>query len=95
MAPALGGGSAGGRAGGAAPSEMESHAEALFRTVDRDGSGLISFDEFQSWWTRRTIAMSDGRQMDSGLMDEAKAKWDELDSDGSGDLDTSEFEKLM
>ena len=91
MAPALGGG----MAGGAAPTEMESHAEALFRTVDRDGSGLISFEEFQSWWTRRTLVLSAGRQMDSSLMDEARAKWVELDSDGSGDLDAREFENLI
>jgi hypothetical protein len=35
---------------------METHAEALFAAVDRDGSGLISFEEFQSWWLRRARA---------------------------------------
>eukprot|EP01043_Picozoa_sp_COSAG02_P028551 COSAG02_NODE_1734_length_11163_cov_43.814262_10_plen_1591_part_01 len=73
--------------------DMESHAEALFAAVDRDGSGLISYEEFASWWLRRANATSGS--LGGSAMDEVKAKWDEMDRDGSGDLDASEFEALL
>jgi hypothetical protein len=97
---ALGGGGGGGgaaaappplgAAGGQPPPDMETHAEALFAAVDRDGSGLISYEEFQTWWAQRTSATAD-----ESLLGDAKAKWDELDRDGSGDLDAKEFENLI
>ena len=36
--------------------ESETPAEALFRAVDRDGDGQISFQEFASFWTERQLA---------------------------------------
>ena len=65
----------------------------LFERVDRDGSGLISFAEFVEWWSHRQL--STGHTLDAGLAAKMKQRWKELDRDGSGDLDKTEFESLM
>ena len=99
--PAAGGSSGLGRPAPPAPPqlepepelEMESQAEALFRMVDTDGSGQISYNEFASWWSRRQLATLGA--LDEGTMEDAKKLWVELDADGSGDLDPEEFSKLM
>ena len=70
-----------------------SQAAVLFERVDVDGSGLISFDEFVDWWAHRQL--STGHTLDEGLAATMQEKWNELDRDGSGDLDKNEFESLM
>ena len=65
----------------------------LFELVDRDGSGLISFAGFVEWWSHRQL--STGHTLDDGLAAKMKQRWKELDRDGSGDLDKTEFESLM
>ena len=70
-----------------------SQAAVLFERVDIDGSGLISFDEFVDWWAHRQL--STGHTLDEGLAARMQEKWNELDRDGSGDLDKNEFESLM
>lgn len=61
--------------------------------MDSNQSGTISFDEFASWWSRRTVAT--GGALDEELIGRMQQQWAELDTDGSGDLDGSEFEVLM
>ena len=73
--------------------EQQSLAVALFEQVDRDGSGLISFDEFVDWWAQRQL--STGHTLDKILAEKIQKQWNELDRDGSGDLDKNEFESLM
>jgi hypothetical protein len=54
--------------------------------VDSNQSGTISFDEFASWWSRRTVAT--GGALDEELIGRMQQQWAELDTDGSGDLGT-------
>ena len=72
---------------------QETSAQALFDGVDVDGSGLISFDEFVTWWSGRLLAT--GGSLDKHLAARVQQKWDALDTDGSGSLDRDEFESLM
>ena len=65
--------------------EQQSLAVALFEQVDRDGSGLISFDEFVDWWAQRQL--STGHALDKILAEKIQKQWNELDRDGSGYLD--------
>ena len=71
----------------------ETSAQALFDGVDMDGSGLISFDEFMTWWSGRLLAT--GGSLDKHLAARVQQKWDALDTDGSGSLDRDEFESVM
>ena len=64
--------------------EMQTPAEAIFATVDRDGSGSISFDEFATWWSRRTVATTG--EVNAELMGEMQAMWSQYDVDSSGAL---------
>ena len=73
-------------AGGSAGSADETPAQTLFRQVDSNQSGTISFDEFASWWSRRTVAT--GGALDEELIGRMQQQWAELDTDGSGDLGT-------
>ena len=70
-----------------------SQAAVLFERVDRDGSGLISFDEFFEWWSHRQL--STGRALDKTAAAKIQQQWSVLDRDGSGSLDKNEFESLM
>ena len=71
----------------------ETSAQALFDRVDKDDSGLISFDEFITWWSQKKLAT--GGRLDKHLAAEVQQEWDKLDADGSGDLDRNEFDSLM
>jgi len=68
-------------------------AAELFDRVDTDGSGLLSFNEFASWWSRKQLAI--GRPLDRQLAAKVQQQWAQLDTDGSGDLDRGEFESVM
>ena len=74
-------------------SPEDSQAATLFNRVDSDGSGRISFDEFVDWWSHRRL--STGHTLDSSVVAKMQQQWNELDRDGSGDLDKAEFESLM
>eukprot|EP01043_Picozoa_sp_COSAG02_P051075 COSAG02_NODE_5331_length_4431_cov_4.370729_2_plen_377_part_00 len=81
-------------AGSPAPSSVEqAAAQVLFNRVDKDGSGLISFDEFIEWWSRKQLAT--GGTLDNSLIATIHEQWAELDMDGSGDLNQAEFDVLM
>ena len=62
----------------------------LFRQVDVDGSGLISFDEFKRM-VRSELRVSALELPESPL----RAVWLALDTDGSGHVTAGEFGKFM
>jgi hypothetical protein len=67
--------------------------QEVFERVDRDGSGLICFDEFSQWWTQRQLATT-------GTLDEAalagiQPAWQDAGVDGSGELDRDEFTSVI
>eukprot|EP01043_Picozoa_sp_COSAG02_P042922 COSAG02_NODE_3692_length_6376_cov_17.973395_5_plen_917_part_00 len=76
----------------ASPKE-QSQVAVLFDRVDRDGSGLISFDEFFDWWSHKQL--STGLALDKVAATKIQERWNELDKDGSGSLDKDEFESVM
>eukprot|EP01045_Picozoa_sp_COSAG04_P044981 COSAG04_NODE_15534_length_529_cov_0.679070_1_plen_61_part_01 len=61
--------------------------------MDADGNGVISFDEFASWWSRRQLATAGS--LDDTVMSSMERQWAELDVDGSGDLDCDEVEAVL
>jgi hypothetical protein len=65
----------------------------IFRSVDVDGSGSISFGELARWWGRRQMAIT--KTLDEDTLRELKSLWDQADADGSGELDHGEFEVVM
>ena len=71
----------------------ETSAQALFTQIDVDKNGVLSLDEFASWWSRRQLAT--GGSLDDAVMDSMREQWAALDLDGSGDLDRGEFEAVM
>ena len=73
--------------------EQQSLAAELFERVDKDGSGLISFDEFADWWSH--MQLGTGHLLDENFAGKMQWQWNELDRDGSGDLDKNEFVSLM
>ena len=62
----------------------------LFRHVDRDGSGLVAYDEFCAM-VRDVLKMPE-RDMPSARL---KALWLALDTDGSGHINSGEFGAFM
>jgi Ca2+-binding EF-hand superfamily protein len=64
-------------------------AQDIFRRVDADASGLISFGELARWWGRQQLATTGA--MDEEALRTLKALWDEADADQSGELDVGEF----
>ena len=71
----------------------ETPAQKLFDRIDADGLGLLLFDEFGAWWFRRQQATS--IVYDEAIVVTMKARWEELDADGSGELDVREVEQMM
>ena len=62
----------------------------LFREVDTDGSGLISFDEFTTM-VRKQLQLS-ARELPAASL---RSVWLALDDDGSGHVTAGEFGKFM
>mmetsp|Transcript_13263 Transcript_13263/g.44213 ORF Transcript_13263/g.44213 Transcript_13263/m.44213 type:complete len:1380 (-) Transcript_13263:173-4312(-) len=62
----------------------------LFKQVDADGSGLISFDEFKHM-VRKDLKLSPGRLSAKEL----REVWLVLDDDGGGHVSAGEFGKFM
>jgi len=76
------------------PSKSTSDAaQQLFSRVDTDANGVLSLDEFATWWSRRSLIT--GKNLDASLMENMRAQWDKLDLDGSGDLDAGEFATFL
>ena len=65
----------------------------IFRQVDADGSGGISFEEFSVWWSERQLATQGALNDDT--MEEMFRVWDECDADDSGELDSDEFDMVL
>lgn len=63
--------------------------------MDHDGSGRITFDEFNKWWKTNSrwesLALSEERQQKVAQVAEFFKYYD---ADRSGALDTTEFPKL-
>ena len=68
-------------------------ASDIFRQVDADGSGGISFEEFSVWWSERQLATQGALNDDT--MAEMFRVWDECDADDSGELDPDEFDMVL
>merc|ERR1712224_352452 len=62
-------------------------------SVDTDGSGGISFEEFSGWWSERQLATQG--TLNKETMAEVNRIWAESDRDGSGDLDADEFGAVL
>ena len=77
MQPTLG---AGAEAG--AEDELQTPSEAIFATVDRDGSGTISFEEFAHWWSHRAMATSSAENvgLNSNLIEDIRQLWEQYDT---------------
>ena len=75
------------------PDDASAATKKLFDAVDTDGSGLIGFDEFAAWWTRRQQVTRGS--VDKALLSTMREQWEKADQDGSGDLDENEFAALM
>jgi hypothetical protein len=71
----------------------ESLTQDIFRRVDTDASGLISFGELARWWARQQLATTGA--MDEEALRTLKVLWEEVDADQSGELDVGEFELVL
>jgi Ca2+-binding EF-hand superfamily protein len=58
--------------------------DELFDVVDTDGSGHISFAEFEAFWRQRLRAM--GESTDDEALARARSIFEDLDEDGTGSL---------
>ena len=67
--------------------------DMIFKIVDKDGSGLISFQEFASWLTRRQVATQGF--VTPGNLKEWQVSWTKFDQDGSHTLSPVEFKKVL
>eukprot|EP01043_Picozoa_sp_COSAG02_P021493 COSAG02_NODE_1093_length_14617_cov_13.078661_2_plen_471_part_00 len=67
--------------------------DKIFKIVDKDGSGTISFSEFAAWLTRRQMA-TQGFIM-PGKLKEWQVSWSKFDTDRSHTLSPEEFKKVM
>ena len=68
-------------------------AADIFRQVDTDGSGGISFEQFSVWWSARQLATQGALNEDT--MVEMRRVWDECDEDGNGQLDLDQFGAVL
>jgi Ca2+-binding EF-hand superfamily protein len=62
-------------------------AEAMEQMDGADGNGMISFDEFESWWLGKGGSVSSAEAHAEELAD----LFSEVDTDGSGAIDVDEF----
>ena len=62
--------------------------DELFEALDTEGKGELSFDAFSAWWSRANAA-------DVAKLAQAREIFDDLDEDGSGTLDSFEFEAVI
>merc|ERR1719336_2092779 len=70
------------------PSVLDAKLQKVFKGIDKDGSGLLDFDEFK-------VA---AKKFDMGNPEDAedvKAAFDKVDVDGSGTLDFEEFKTAI
>ena len=68
--------------------------DAVFKQVDTDGSGTISFPEFIAWWTERHLATT-GVSPDEALLATVRQQWQAHDLDADGQLDAQEFATVL
>lgn len=73
---------------------MSGDAELVFRQVDLDGSGSISFKEFSTWWAERQLATT-GAPPDGALVESVRRQWQQHDLDADGQLDHQEFATVL
>jgi hypothetical protein len=76
-----------------AQQDKREHIDMVFKMVDRDGSGTLSFSEFAAWLTRRQMATQGF--VTPGFLKELQLSWSKFDVDGSHTLSHDEFEKVM
>merc|ERR1740117_428788 len=73
----------------------ETELQLAVKIVDKDGSGEISFDEFQKWWKSNdrfgSLKMDEKQQE---RLTQCITFFQYYDGDKSGDLSKEEFEKL-
>lgn len=78
---------------------LEIDAGALtneFVTLDADGSGKVSLEEFATWWsTRMSQMMSANGAPDSTFDATVKFVFTQYDKDGSGQMDSSELMSVL
>merc|ERR1712046_290785 len=72
---------------------VDPRADALFRAVDKDGSGYVSFGEFARWFGRKQLRLTG--EMNESVLRRLKELWDQYDVDESGDLDPQEFSAIL
>ena len=65
----------------------------LFKAIDIDGSGGISFQEFERWWNARCRAMGNGKA--DAILRDARELFSSLGKDGNDLLDEMEFGAVM
>eukprot|EP01052_Picozoa_sp_SAG31_P031226 SAG31_NODE_3287_length_4459_cov_117.198394_1_plen_190_part_10 len=73
--------------------------EDMFRQVDNDGSGSISFKEFEPWFLQQDFQYQQRVSNKKPSMKEGDSKlrraWLGADVDGSGSLDKNELRKVL
>ena len=65
----------------------------MFREVDLDGNGWVTFPEFSQWWCERQQA-SKGK-LDAALIEQIRTTWKQHDRDGNDRLDEAEFASVI
>ena len=53
--------------------------DALFEAIDSDGSGGVSWAEFERWWSHRSTAIGTAPAERDAVMRDARALFDDLD----------------
>eukprot|EP01051_Picozoa_sp_SAG22_P009444 SAG22_NODE_789_length_7224_cov_2.663953_9_plen_94_part_00 len=69
-------------------------ATQIFRLVDRDGDGSISFGEFSQWYSERYVATT-GAEPDEKMMESIRLQWQQHDQNANGQLDPREFSSML
>ena len=65
----------------------------MFREVDLDDDGWVTFPEFSQWWCERQQA-SKGK-LDAALIEQIRTTWKLHDRDGNDRLDEAEFASVI